>query len=215
MLALLTAEERQNSRAEHSRTNSRVDGDGTTAGGGGGGGGGDLLAAPCLEFLLEARVVKLLCEMGSADRPAGTMALVLGAVASLLSQVRIEETKAHGLTRTNYGMHINFEFSFALVVGSCRRLVCYFSSPRVGTSASPDTRETCESHRSSRSDELNSQLFDRLESRRANGVRRRVAARRSAPSCFCCAHATGVAWRDLIWVGLVRFGFIWSETEER
>lgn len=90
MLALLRAEERQNSRAKHSRSSGRIDGAGSVAdGGGGGGGGGDLLAAPCLEFLLEERVVKLLCEMGSADRPAGTMALVLGAVASLLGQVRI------------------------------------------------------------------------------------------------------------------------------
>lgn len=88
MLALLRAEERQNSRAEQSRSSSRIDGAGHVAGGGGGG-DGDLLAAPCLEFLLEERVVKLLCEMGSADRPAGTMALVLGALASLLGQVRI------------------------------------------------------------------------------------------------------------------------------
>lgn len=96
MLSLLRAEERRNSRAEHSRSSGRVvDSAGNAAGGdgggGGGGGGGDLLAAPCLEFLLEERVVKLLCEMGSADRPAGTMALVLGAIASLLGQVRDAE----------------------------------------------------------------------------------------------------------------------------
>ncbi|CAM9834794.1 unnamed protein product, partial [Sphacelaria rigidula] len=41
----------------------------------------------CLEFLLEERIVKLLCEVGAADRPAGTMALVLGGCASLLGQV--------------------------------------------------------------------------------------------------------------------------------
>lgn len=100
MLALLRAEERRNSRAEHSRSSSsRVDG--TSAGDGGGGGGGDLLAAPCLEFLLEERIVKLLCEMGSADRPAGTMALVLGAIASLLGQVRIGEMK-----RTCFELHL-------------------------------------------------------------------------------------------------------------
>lgn len=87
MLSLLRAEERQNSRAEHSRGSSRIDGAGNVAGDGGG--GGDLLAAPCLEFLLEERVVKLLCEMGSVDRPAGTMALMLGAVASLLGQVSL------------------------------------------------------------------------------------------------------------------------------
>lgn len=92
MLALLKSEERQNSRSEHSRNGSNgvgVDGGGSVdAEGGGGGGRGDLLAAPCLEFLLEERVVKVLCEMGSADRPAGAMALVLGAIASLLGQVR-------------------------------------------------------------------------------------------------------------------------------
>lgn len=104
MLALLRAEERQNSRAEHARSSGdRVDGAGNVAGGdgsgGGGGAGGDLLAAPCLEFLLEERVVKLLCEMGSADRPAGTMALVLGAVASLLGQVRAGRRMWAMLTR--------------------------------------------------------------------------------------------------------------------
>ncbi|CAM9419528.1 unnamed protein product [Ectocarpus sp. 6 AP-2014] len=86
MLALLRAEERQNSRAEQSRGS----GGGPSDGKGGsaeGSGGGDLLATPCLEFLLEERVVKLLCELGAADRPAGTLALVLGAIASLLGQV--------------------------------------------------------------------------------------------------------------------------------
>ncbi|CAM9860137.1 unnamed protein product, partial [Ectocarpus sp. 12 AP-2014] len=86
MLALLRAEERQNSRAEQSRGS----GGGSSGGKGGcaeGSGGGDLLATPCLEFLLEERVVKLLCELGAADRPAGTLALVLGAIASLLGQV--------------------------------------------------------------------------------------------------------------------------------
>lgn len=99
MLALLRAEERQNSRAEHSWSGGslKVGGAGGSAGGGAGGsngadgGGGaigaDLLAAPCLEFLLEERVIKVLCEMSTADRPAGTLALVLGATASLLGQV--------------------------------------------------------------------------------------------------------------------------------
>lgn len=90
MLALLRSEERQNSRSEQSRNSGNgvgVDG-GVSVDADGGGGGGDLLAAPCLEFLLEERVVKVLCELGSADRPAGAMALVLGAMASLLGQVR-------------------------------------------------------------------------------------------------------------------------------
>lgn len=95
MLALLRAEEIQNSRAEHSRSGGDG-GDSARGGNAGGGGAGaagsrgygpDLLAAPCLEFLLEERVVKLLCELGAADRPSGTMALVLGAMASLLGQV--------------------------------------------------------------------------------------------------------------------------------
>ncbi|CAM9880750.1 unnamed protein product [Scytosiphon promiscuus] len=92
MLALLRAEERQNSRAEHSRSGGslKVGGGGNGADGGGSGGSAvdaDLLAAPCLEFLLEERVVKVLCEMSTVDRPAGTLALVLGAMASLLGQV--------------------------------------------------------------------------------------------------------------------------------
>lgn len=97
MLALLRAEERQNSRAKNSRGGGGNHGGGVDGGGGGGaaGGGGpadfnagpDILAAPCLEFLLEERVVKLLCELGTADRPPGTMALVLGGMASLLGQV--------------------------------------------------------------------------------------------------------------------------------
>ncbi|CBN76257.1 conserved unknown protein [Ectocarpus siliculosus] len=99
MLALLRAEERQNSRAEQSRGS----GGGPSDGKGGsaeGSGGGDLLATPCLEFLLEERVVKLLCELGAADRPAGTLALVLGAIASLLGQ-RLEG--AGGSSRAGKG----------------------------------------------------------------------------------------------------------------
>ncbi|CAM9132606.1 unnamed protein product [Chrysoparadoxa australica] len=42
---------------------------------------------PCLEFFLEERVMKLLCELGIADRPVGTMALILNAVSSLLNQI--------------------------------------------------------------------------------------------------------------------------------
>ncbi|CAM9418350.1 unnamed protein product, partial [Hapterophycus canaliculatus] len=89
MLALLRAEERQNSRAEHSRScgSLKVGGGGNGTDEEGGAIGADLLAAPCLEFLLEERVVKVLCEMSTADRPAGTLALVLGAMASLLGQV--------------------------------------------------------------------------------------------------------------------------------
>lgn len=90
MLALLKAEERQNSRAEHSRSAGGLGNDGGRGGGGSGGpgGGSDLLATPCLEFLLEERLIKVLCELGANDLPAGTMALVLGACASLLGQVR-------------------------------------------------------------------------------------------------------------------------------
>lgn len=90
MLALLKAEERQNSRAEHSRSAGGLGSDGGRGGGGSGGpgGGSDLLATPCLEFLLEERLVKVLCELGADDIPAGTMALVLGACASLLGQVQ-------------------------------------------------------------------------------------------------------------------------------
>lgn len=91
MLALLKTEERQNSRGEHSRSAGGLGGDGGRGGGGSGGpgGGSDLLATPCLEFLLEERLVKVLCELGTDDLPAGTMALVLGACASLLGQVRL------------------------------------------------------------------------------------------------------------------------------
>lgn len=87
MLALLRAEERNNLRAEHSRTpasGSEIEGCNAS---GSGTGGSDILATPCLGFLLEERVVKLLCELGAADRPTGAMALVLGAMASLLVQV--------------------------------------------------------------------------------------------------------------------------------
>lgn len=85
MLALLRAEERQNSRAEQSRSsgNGGVD----DVGAGGAAAGADLLPAPCLEFLLEKRVVMLLCQLGATDRPAGTLALILGAMASLIGQV--------------------------------------------------------------------------------------------------------------------------------
>lgn len=85
MLALLRMEQRQNCRTEHARNT----GDGCSGSGEGIGGNSqpDRLAAPCLEFLLEERIVKLLCELGAVDRPAGTMALVLGVCASLLGQV--------------------------------------------------------------------------------------------------------------------------------
>lgn len=102
MLALLRAEERHNTRSEHGRSVSlsggsgcgTVNGGSSNSGGGSNGGsdaGGcsqELLATPCLELLLEERIVKLLCELGVADKPRGTMAMVLGACASLLEQVR-------------------------------------------------------------------------------------------------------------------------------
>ncbi|CAM9406691.1 unnamed protein product, partial [Phaeothamnion confervicola] len=49
--------------------------------------GATRVAYPCLEFLLEQRVVKVLCELAVDDRPAGALALVLGAVAALLTGV--------------------------------------------------------------------------------------------------------------------------------
>ena len=91
MLTLLMAEERQSKRFEYFRISGE--------GGGGSGGarviGAGRLAAPCLEFLLEERVVKILCELGTADRPSGTMSLVLGAMAFMLGEV----SKRAGLAR--------------------------------------------------------------------------------------------------------------------
>lgn len=80
MLTLLMMEERQNRRFERFRIE-------TGDSGPEGGGGADRVASPCLEFLLEERVVKLLCEMGAADRPPGIMSLALGAMAVLLGEV--------------------------------------------------------------------------------------------------------------------------------
>lgn len=97
MLALLRAEERQNTRSDHGPSGEGEGGDagdgGETEGGRGDSSGlsQDLLATPCLEFFLEERIVKVLCELGAADHPKGTMALVLGACASLLGQVGWDE----------------------------------------------------------------------------------------------------------------------------
>lgn len=101
MLALLRAEERSITRSEHGGGGARkcsvtggYNNSGSTSNGSGvcnGGADGpgcsqELLATPCLELLLEERVVKHLCELGASDKPRGTMALVLGACASLLEQ---------------------------------------------------------------------------------------------------------------------------------
>lgn len=82
MLALLRVEKMQRSRAGRCHT-AEGDGSGSEAGGV----QEDQLAAPCLEFLLEEKIIKLLCELGAVDRPAGTMSLVMGACAALLRQV--------------------------------------------------------------------------------------------------------------------------------
>lgn len=101
MLALLRAEERNKTRSEQARCGGGKSGSCDSANGGDrssnghGVGNGtastegcpqELLATPCLELLLEERVVRRLCEFGVADRPKGALALVMGACAALLEQ---------------------------------------------------------------------------------------------------------------------------------
>ena len=43
---------------------------------------------PCLEYLLEHRVLETLCTLGLADRPPGMMALVLQTLCTLLRHIR-------------------------------------------------------------------------------------------------------------------------------
>ncbi|CAM9169676.1 unnamed protein product [Choristocarpus tenellus] len=78
LLSLLRAEDKQNSRVQRNHNEGSDEETSEFV---------DHVSYPCLEFVLEKRVVKFICELGCANRPDGTMAIMLGACASLLGQV--------------------------------------------------------------------------------------------------------------------------------